>query len=87
MAIEPVTKTTRAVNGKRVTLGGVAVTVELNGDELDIRVGRCDDSTDEADRVALSRSGRGHVNVYVDGEEPGQVQNYRFVIHRKTISN
>lgn len=87
MATEPVTRTIRAVSGKRVTLGGVPVTIELNGGELDIRVGRCDDSIDEADRVALSSSGRGHANVYVDGEEPGQVQNNRFVIHRKTISN
>jgi hypothetical protein len=85
--IEAAENTTRTVSGKRVALGGVTVTVELNGGELDIRVGRCDDSADEAGRVSLSRSGRGHANVYVDGEEPGQVQNSRFVIHRKTISN
>jgi hypothetical protein len=85
--IEATEKTTRTISGKRVTLGGVTVTVELNGGELDIRVGRCDDSVDEAGRVSLSRSGRGHVNVYVDGEEAGQVQHNRFGIHRKIISN
>jgi hypothetical protein len=87
MEIKPVEHTTRTVKGKRVTVGGVTVTVELNNGELDIRVGRCDTSADESGQVALSRSGKGHVNVYVDGEEPGQTLNDRFPLYRRTVSN
>jgi hypothetical protein len=88
MAIEPVTRTIREVNGKRVTLGGVTVTVELNCGELDIRVSACDDSIDECERVDLTPlDGVGHGNIYITGDEPGRVSHNRFVIHRKGVFN
>ena len=88
MAIEPVERTSRTVEGKRVTVGGVTVTVELNGGELDIRVGRCDDSDGERPSADLAPlEGTGHGSLYVAGSEPGRTQHYRFVISRKNVFN
>jgi hypothetical protein len=88
MEIEHVEQTERTVSGKRLTVGGVTVTVELNEGELDIRVGACDDADGEGPTVDLDpMDGTGHGNIYVAGPGAGKTSHDRFVIRRKTVFN
>ena len=80
MAIKPVERTSRTVEGKRVTVGGVTVRVELDEGELSIRVSGRDREAEGELAVIGDQWGKGHGNLYVEGEEPGDVRHERFII-------
>ena len=83
MSIKPVEHTARTVSGKRVTIGGVTVQLELDEGELSIRVSACDPAA-EGERVAISPERKyGHGTLYCEGELPGETHGHRFAIYRK----